>query len=84
MGDLVWVRNFFPKPLEKEFFSPTHNSKRFFFQYFTARDISFQCRILFSPDIPLQGFFIYPLEISLQSIFSEITHTRLKSQMVDP
>ena len=42
MGDLVWVRNFLPKPLEKEFFSPTHNSKRFFFQYFTARDISFQ------------------------------------------
>ena len=22
MGDLVWVSNFFPKPLEKEFFSP--------------------------------------------------------------
>ena len=42
MGDLVWVRNFFRKPLEKEFFSPTHNSKRFFFEYFTARDISFQ------------------------------------------
>ena len=84
MGDLVWVRNFFRKPLEKEFFSPTHNSKIFFFQYFTARDISFQCRILFSSDIPLQGFFIYPLEISLQSIFSEITHTHLESQMVDP
>ena len=84
MGDLVWVRNFFRKPLEKEFFSPTHNSKRFFFQYFAASDISFLCRILFFPDIPLQGFIIYPLEISLQSIFSEITHTHLKSQMVDP
>ena len=37
MGDLVWVRNFLPKPLEKEFFSPTHNSKRFFFPVFYSK-----------------------------------------------
>ena len=84
MGDLVWVRNVFPKPLEKEFFSPTHNSKRFFFQYFTARDISFSAGYFFFQIFPCKVFFIYPLEISLQSIFSEITHTHLKSQMVDP
>ena len=56
MGDLVWVRNFFPKPLEKEFFSPTHNSKRFFFQYFTARDISFSAGYFF-PRYSLARFF---------------------------
>ena len=62
MGDLVWVRNFFPKPLEKEFFSPTHNSKRFFSQYFTARDISFQCRILFPQIFPCKVFLFIPLK----------------------
>ena len=30
MGDLVWVRNFFPKTSGERIFSPTHNSKRFF------------------------------------------------------
>ena len=39
---------------------------------------------LFLPGIPLQEFF--PLEISLQDVFSEITHTlpHFKSQMVAP
>ena len=33
MGDLVWVRILFPKPLAIEFFSLTYNSVRLFFQY---------------------------------------------------
>ena len=83
MCDLVWVRNFFPKPLEKEFFSPTHNSKRFFFQYFTARDISFQCRILFFPDIPLQGFFI-PLKSVCNLFFLKSPIPALKVKWLTP
>ena len=51
MGDLVWVRNFLPKPLEKEFFSPTHNSKRFFSSILQQEIFLFK--------------FFYPLEISL-------------------
>ena len=70
MGDLVWVRNFLTKPLEKEFFSPTHNSKTVFFQYFTARDIFFSAGI-FSPGISLQDFF--PRN-QCRKFFSEIAH----------
>ena len=82
MGDLVWVRNFFPKSLEKEFFSPTHNSKRFF-SSILQQEIFLSVQDTFFPRYSLARLF-YPLEISVQSIFSEITHTRLKSQMVDP
>ena len=56
MGDLVWVRNFFPKPLEKEFFPPTHNSKTVFFQYFTATDISFSAGCFFPQIFPCKAF----------------------------
>ena len=83
MGDLVWVRNFFPKPLEKEFFSPTHNSKTVFFQDFTATDIFFQCRILFSPDIPLQGFFI-PLKSVCNLFFLKSPIPALKVKWLTP
>ena len=83
MGDLVWVRNFFPKPLEKEFFSPTHNSKTFFFQYFTATDISFSAGYFFSPDIPLQGFFI-PLKSVCNLFFLKSPIPALKVKWLTP
>ena len=44
-------------------------------------DIFFQCRIFFSQEfISL----LFPLEISLQDFFSEITHNPLKSQWSAP
>ena len=47
MGDLVWVRIFFPKPLELEIFSTTSNGARFFFlALYAMRDI-FQRRNFF-------------------------------------
>ena len=51
MGDLVWVRNFLPKPLEKEFF-PRHITVKDFFSSILQQEI-----FLFK--------FFYPLEISL-------------------
>ena len=42
------------------------------------REFFFQGRILFFPGISLQAF---PLEISLQDIFSEITHNLLKVKL---
>ena len=45
-------------------------------------DIFFFGAGYFFPGIYLRAFF--PLEISLQDIFSEITHNPLKSQMVGP
>ena len=57
MGDLVWVRIFFPKPLELEIFSTTSNGARFFFlALYTMIDIFFSAGI-FSPGISLQDFF---------------------------
>ena len=44
-------------------------------EMFSAQDI-------FLPGIYLHA--VFPLEISLQDIFSEITHNPLKSQMVGP
>ena len=57
MGDLVWVRNFFPKPLEKEFFSPTHNSKRFFFPVFYSKRYFFSVQDTFFLRYSLARFF---------------------------
>ena len=34
MGDWVWARIFFPKPLELDIFSLTYNGVRFFFQHY--------------------------------------------------
>jgi len=49
MGDLVWVRFFFPKPLELEFFSPTYNGVRFFFLVlYVMSDIFFSAGYYFS------------------------------------
>ena len=63
MGDLVWVRNFFPKPLEKEFFSPTHNSKRFFFPVFYSKRYFFSVQDTFFPQIfPCKVFLFIPLK----------------------
>ena len=71
MGDLVWVRIFFPKPLELEIFSTTSNGARFFFlALYTMRDIFFSAGI-FSPGISLQDFF--PRNQS-RKFFSEIAH----------
>ena len=83
MGDLVWVRIFFPKPLENEFFSPTHNSKTFFFPVFYSNRYFFQCRILFSPDIPLQGFFI-PLKSVCNLFFLKSPIPALKVKWLTP
>ena len=71
MGDLVWVRIFFPKPLELEIFSTTSNGARFFFlALYAMRDIFFSAGI-FSPGISLQDFF--PRHQS-RKFFSEIAH----------
>ena len=81
MGDLIWVR-FFSKPLVIEFFFLTYNGVRFFSSILLHERYCFQSRNFFWPGTSLQEFF--PLEISLQDIFSEITHTPLKSQMFGP
>ena len=76
MGDLVWVRIFFPKPLELEIFSTTSNGARFFFlALYTMRDIFsaqeffpqvFHCKI-FSLEISLGNFFLKsPISYSLR------------------
>ena len=67
MGDLVWVRNFLPKPVEKEFFSPTHNSKRFFSSIILQEIFLVSAGYFFAQIFPCKAF--YPPEISLQSIF---------------
>ena len=56
MGDLVWVRIVFPKPLELEIFPLTYNSVRFFFSIIYVMRENFQCWILFFPGISLQAF----------------------------
>ena len=54
MGDLVWARIFFSKPLRMEFFSPTYNGVRFLFAaLYAIRYIIFHYRSFFSP-----GFFL--------------------------
>ena len=56
MGDLVWVRFFFPGPMELEIFSPTYNGVRFFISIIRHERYFFQCRILFFPGISLRAF----------------------------
>ena len=76
MGDLVWVRIFFPKPLELEIFSTTSNGARFFFlALYAMRDIFsaqeffpqvFHCKI-FSLEISVGNFFLKsPISYSLR------------------
>ena len=67
--------------LKLEIFPPTYNSVRFFFSTIRHERYFFQCRIFFSQKFICM---LFPLEISLQDIFSEITHNPLKSQMVGP
>ena len=82
MGDLVWVRIFFPKSMELEIFSLKYNSVRFFFSIvYVMSDIFFSAGHYFSQLYPCK---LFPLEIRMQDIFSEITHNPLKSQKVGP
>ena len=85
-GSGVWViciaRIFSQTSLELEIFSPTHNGVRLFFSaLYVMSDIFFSAGY-FSPRNLFACFFL--LEISLQDVFSEITHNPLKSQMVGP
>ena len=80
MGDFtdsVWGSIFSQTSLDLEIFSPTYNCVRFFFSalYFMS-DIIFCAGYLFPRNLYACFF---PLEISLQDIFSEITHNTLKS-----
>ena len=81
--DLVCIGRIFSQTsLELEIFSPTYNGVRFFFSaLYVMNDIFFGAGY-FSPRNLFACFF--PLEISLQDVFSEITHNPLKSQMVGP
>ena len=69
--NLSGIRNFFPKYNGVRFFAALNVMRDFFVSagYFSPRNL-FAC--------------FFPLEISLQDIFSEITHNPLKSQMVGP
>ena len=71
MGDLVWVRIFFPKPLELEIFSTTSNGARFFFlALYAMRDI-FSAQEFFPQVFHCKVFF--PRNQS-RKFFSEIAH----------
>ena len=85
MGDvthLVWERIFVLTCLELEIFSTAYNGVRFFFSIIRHKRFFFSVQDTFFPGIFFACFF--PVEISLQGIFSEITHNPLKSQMVGP
>ena len=81
-GWFSWGNNFFPKPLELEMFSPTYNSIRFFFQYYTSWVIFFHGRILFFPGISFRAFFLSKSVCRI--FFSEITHNRPKKSNSRP
>ena len=72
---------FFPNLSGVRIFSLTYNGVRFFFQHYTSWAIFFQGRIFFPRNL-FACFF--PLEITLQDIFSAITHNPLKSQWSAP
>ena len=75
--DLVWGRIFSQTSLELEIFSLTYNSVRSFFSaLYVMSDIFFSAGYLFLRNLCACFF---PLEISLQDIFSEIIHNPLKS-----
>ena len=57
MGDLVWVRIFFPKPLELEIFSTTSNGARFFFSSIIRHERYFFQRRNFFPRYFIARFF---------------------------
>ena len=82
-ADLVCIGRIFSQTsLELEIFSPTYNDVRFFFTAsYVMSDIFFSAGN-FSPRNLFACFL--PLEISLQDIFSDITHNPPKSQMVGP
>ena len=69
MGDLVWVRFFFPGPMELEIFSPTYNGVRFFVSIIRHERYFFQCRILFFPGISLRAFFTSKSCLKMISVF---------------
>ena len=69
MGDLVWVRFFFPGPMELEIFSPTYNGVRFFISIIRHERYFFQCRILFFPGISLRAFFTSKLSQDDKRLF---------------
>ena len=77
MGDLVWARIFFPKPLELEIFSLTYNGVRFFSALYTSRGKFFSGIFLQVPPPP------HPKSV-YRIFFSEITHNLLKSQVISP
>ena len=86
MGDFtdsVCVERIFSQTsLELEIFSPTYNGVRFFFFSIVRRErYFFQRRIFFSQEFIRV---LFPLEISLRDVFSEIIHNPLKSQRVGP
>ena len=75
--DLVWGRIFSQTSLELEIFSLTYNSVRSFFSaLYVMSDIFFSAGYLFPRNLCACFF---PLEISLQDIFSEIIHNPPKS-----
>ena len=81
--DLVCIGRIFSQTsLKLEIFSLTYNGVRFFFSIIRHERYIFFSAGYFSPRNLFACFF--PLEISLQDIFSEITHNPLKSQMVGP
>ena len=82
LTDLVWGRIFFQTSLELEIFSPACNGIKIFFSIIRhERYIFFGAGYFFRRNL---FTCLFPLEISLQDIFSEITHNPLKTQMVGP
>ena len=88
-GSRVWVillislywKNFFLNLYGVKIVFPQYNGLRFFSALYAMSDIFFSAEY-FTPRNLLVCFF--PLEISLQDIFSDITHNLLKSQMFGP
>ena len=81
MGDLVWARIFFPKPLELEIFSLTYNGVRFFSALYTSRGKFFSGISLQVPPLPLTptrnqstGYFFS--EITQKSSYQPLKSTR--------
>lgn len=78
MGDLVWVRSFFPNVYS--FFCPPYNGISFFFQHYRPWELFFSARYIFARYFPLE---ISLKEISVFFLKSPILST-LQSQMVSP
>ena len=80
--DLVCIGRIFLPNLSGEIFPPTYNGVRFFFQHCTSWAVFFFSAGYFSPRNLFACFF--PLEISLQDIFSGITHNPSKVKWSAP